>query len=192
LAALIPSASVLGAASDPAQVRQNIDRELARLTTYGVFDHLAYGLDGPKVTLYGSASTLGLRKDAERAVMRVPGVEVVDNQIESLPASLFDDRLRVRSYLAVYGGSGLDRYLPGGGLSSFEFRHLISDVSRFGVQGASQFRQPHPVHIVVKHQSVTLEGVVGSQFDRQIAEMRVRQLSGVFGVTNRLTVSPSR
>lgn len=188
LAATMALATGASAAPDAARVTGDVERQLQRLTNYGVFDHVRFAVDGPKVTLYGSAVSLGLKRDAERAVKKVEGVEIVDNRIEELPSSSFDDRLRFEAYLAVYGGSGLDRYLPGGGLSRFEYSRLANSVARFGIQGEPQFRLAHPVHILVKNQRVELVGAVDSTFDKRIAEMRVRQLPGIFSVTNNLDV----
>lgn len=188
LVATMLASTGASAAPDPARVGSDVERQLQRLSSYGVFDNLRYAIDGPKVTLYGSATSLGLKRDAERAVKKVEGVEIVDNRIEELPASSFDDALRFQAYLAVYGGTGLDRYLPGGGLSPFEYRRLVNNVARFGIQGEPQFRLAHPVHIVVKNQRVELVGAVGSTFDKRIAELRVRQLPGIFSVTNNLEV----
>jgi hyperosmotically inducible protein len=44
------------------------------------------------------------------------------------------------------------------------------------------------IHIIVDNGHVTLEGVVASQADKQIAGMRANSVPGTFGVTNNLQV----
>ena len=80
-----------------------VRHELVMLPYYGVFDDLAFKVDGGKVTLLGQVTRHTLKTDAERTVLSIEGVEAVDNQIEVLPLSANDGRIR----LAV-----LPRHLP--------------------------------------------------------------------------------
>ncbi|HEV2764852.1 MAG TPA: BON domain-containing protein, partial [Pyrinomonadaceae bacterium] len=80
------------------QVSKKVRKELVTLPYYGVFDNLAYKVDGSTVTLYGQVVRPTTRSDAERRVARLKGVERVVNQIEVLPLSPFDDRLRRSTY----------------------------------------------------------------------------------------------
>src|SRR5215204_6302708 len=73
------------------RVAEKIRKELVTLPFYGVFDNLAYSLDGGTVTLYGQVVRPTTRSDAERRVARIAGVERVINQIEVLPLSPSDD-----------------------------------------------------------------------------------------------------
>jgi len=111
------------------------------------------------VTLLGQVRKPTLKSDAERAVKSVEGVDTVDNQLEVLPLSPNDDRLRLRVYRAIYRTSGLERY---------------------AIQAVP------PIHIIVRNGNVTLEGVVASQFDRNLANIKARGVPGVFKVTNNL------
>jgi hyperosmotically inducible protein len=128
----------------------------------GVFDNLAYKVDGYKVTLMGQVTRPTLKSDAERVVKEIEGVEQVDNQIEVLPPSPVDDRLRLRLYRAIYGYAALQKYA-------------------LGVQ--------KPIRIIVKRGHVTLEGVVDSETDKNLAGIRANGVSGVFSVTNNLQVA---
>ena len=128
----------------------------------GVFDNLAYKVEGYNVTLYGQVTRPTLKSDAEKAVKGVEGVEKVDNQIEVLPASPSDDRLRIRLYRAIYGYEPLQRYaMP-----------VIK-----------------PIRIIVKNGHVTLEGVVDNEADKNLAGIRANGVSGIFSVTNNLVVA---
>lgn len=144
-----------------AQTLNKIRKELVRLPYYGVFDNLAYQLDGDIVTLSGQVVRPTTRKDAERRVARIEGVRRVVNNIEVLPVSQFDDSIRLRTYRAVFRSGSLYRYAMGANPS---------------------------IHIVVSRGRVTLEGVVSSKMDSQLAYMAARGVPGVFAVTNNLRV----
>jgi hyperosmotically inducible protein len=97
-------------------------------------------------------------------VKKIEGVEKVDNQIEVLPPSPMDDRLRLQLFQAIYQYPALQKY-------------------ELGVQ--------KPIRIIVKNGRVTLEGVVDNETDKNLAEMRAKGVSGIFSVTNNLQVSKS-
>lgn len=144
-----------------AQLSKQVRRRLVMLPYYGVFDNLAYSINGGKVTLYGQVVRPSTRSDAERSVSRIAGVTQVVNNIEVLPPSGFDDSLRINTLRALQRAGGLYRYFMGGNPS---------------------------LHIVVNRGHVTLNGVVGSKFDRQLAYMTARGVPGAFSVTNELRV----
>jgi hyperosmotically inducible periplasmic protein len=131
------------------------------LPYYSVFDNLAFKVDGDRVELLGQVSRPTLKSDAERVVKRIEGVESVTNNIEVLPTSPNDDRIRQAVYRAIYGNSALQLY---------------------GV------RSVPPIHIIVKNGRVTLEGVVAKEMDKNIANVQANSVSGVFSVTNNLRV----
>jgi hyperosmotically inducible protein len=131
------------------------------LPFYGVFDNLAYEVNGDTVTLHGQVVRPSTRSDAEHRVRRLDGVSRVVNQIEVLPLSSFDDSIRYRAYRTVFGTGSLYRYAMGANPS---------------------------IHIVVNRGHLTLEGVVGSEGDSRFAHIAARQVPGVFSVTNNLRV----
>ena len=92
------------------RLEREVRHELVMLPYYGVFDNLAFKLDGYKVTLLGAVARPTLKSDAEAVVKRIEGVESVDNQIEVLPLSPNDDRIRLAVYRAVYRQASLSRY----------------------------------------------------------------------------------
>src|SRR5947209_2905870 len=96
-----------GAASQDRLTRE-VRHELVMLPYYGVFDNLAYSVNGGTVTLYGQVTRPTLKSDAGNVVKRIEGVEKVENQIQVLPLSPMDDRLRIAEYRAIYGHPGLD------------------------------------------------------------------------------------
>src|SRR6266478_7993723 len=143
------------------RIQKEVRHELLMLPYLGVFDNLAYKVDGYNVTLIGQVTRPTLKSDAERVVKGIEGVEQVDNQIEVLPPSPMDDQLRRRLYRAIYGFPSLQRY-------------------SLGVQ--------QPIRIIVKSGRVTLEGVVDNETDKNTAGIRANSVSGVFSVTNNLQV----
>jgi len=147
------------------RLQREVRHELVMLPYYGVFDHLAYRVDGGKVTLYGAVTRPTLKSDAENVVKSIEGVETVDNQIEVLPLSSNDDRIRLAVYRSIFGQSALQRY---------------------GLQAVP------PIHIIVKNGNVTLEGVVANEGDRNIANIQANSVSGVFSVKNNLRVEGSK
>ena len=92
------------------RLEREVRHELVMLPYYGVFDNLAFRVDGVKVTLLGEVTRPTLRSDAEAVVKKIEGVESVDNQIEVLPLSPNDDRIRLAVYRAVYQQASLSRY----------------------------------------------------------------------------------
>lgn len=161
-AATVASASTpaeTGQAFDQQQISKRVRKELVTLPYYGVFDNLAYQIEGDTVTLYGQVVRPSTRSDAARRVARIKGVGRVVNNIEVLPLSGFDDDIRVQTYRAIFNTSSLYRYALGSNPS---------------------------IHIVVNRGHVTLEGVVGNRMDRQLAEFAARGVPGVFSVTNNL------
>ncbi|HZB43857.1 MAG TPA: BON domain-containing protein [Pyrinomonadaceae bacterium] len=165
-AVLAADAKAQGQRVDRAQIEKKVRRELVTLPYYGVFDNLAYEVNGGTVTLYGQVVRPSTRSDAERRVGRLAGVARVVNRIEVLPLSGFDDSIRARTYRALFG--------------------MDSPLFRYG-------RGTNPsIHIVVNRGHVTLEGVVANEGDSRLAYIRARGVPGVFSVTNNLDVERRR
>src|SRR6202166_4919196 len=76
------------------RIAKEVRHELVMLPYYSVFDNLAYRIDGTRVSLFGQVVRPTLKSDAEKVVKKVEGVTGVTNEIEVLPASPNDDRLR--------------------------------------------------------------------------------------------------
>ena len=162
---------------------QSVRRMLERLPYYGVFDYIVFRVDGSTVYLAGYSFEGRLKTDAELAVKRASGVTEVANKIEVLPASQNDDRIRWTTFYRIYADDFLSRYAPGGVHGVLQD---LRDERRFpGMQPVGRY----PIHIVVKGGRTTLLGIVDSAADRQIAEVRAREVSGVFDVENGLVAA---
>jgi hyperosmotically inducible periplasmic protein len=144
------------------RIVKEVRHELVMLPYYGVFDNLSYQVapDGT-VTLLGQVARPTLKSDAENVVKRIEGVEKVVNNIEVLPASFNDDRIRRAAYRAIYRNNALSEY---------------------------QWRAVPPIHIIVNNGHITLEGVVARRMDKQIAGIQANSVPGAFSVTNNLVV----
>ena len=157
-------ASITAQNQEP-KAQQNMVKEirhsLVLLPWYSVFDNLAFRIEGSKVVLIGQVVRPTLKSDAEAAVKGVEGVSSVQNDIEVLPNSPMDNQLRRAVYRAIYSEPGLQRY-------------ALSAVPS--------------IHIIVKNGSVTLEGVVDNESDKNLANLRANQVPNVFAVKNNLRV----
>jgi hyperosmotically inducible protein len=142
---------------------REVRHELLMLPYYGVFDDLKYRVDGHTVTLMGAVTSQHAvtKSDAENVVKHIEGVDKVINNIEVLPPSPMDDRIRMETYRRIYGYGPLFKY--------------------------ANMTIP-PIHIIVKNGRVTLEGVVDSEADKNLAGIQANQVPGVFQVTNNLQV----
>jgi hyperosmotically inducible protein len=142
---------------------KEIRHELVTLPYYGLFDWLEGEMrpDGTLI-LRGEVVRPRTRKDAESRVKDIEGVDKVVNEIEVLPLSPSDDRIRAAIYRALFNAnSPLFRYAT---------------------------RAVPPIHIIVKNGRVALKGVVATQQESQIAFMKARSVPGVFEVKNELRV----
>lgn len=126
-----------------------------------MFDNLSYRVDGDTVTLLEQVTRPTLKSEAEHVAKGIEGVGRVVNKLEVLPLSPMDQRIRMAEYRAIYGDPVLQSY----GLSAVASTHIIVNQGR-----------------------VTLEGVVASENDRNIANIRANGVPGVFSVTNNLRV----
>lgn len=155
-------------ATGPQRMQDRISREvfheLVTLPQLTIFDNLQYKVDGSKVTLMGQVRDAILKDSAEKSVKHIEGVDSVNNQIEILPTSSNDDRIRRDVARALFNDERLFRYSMG---------------------------SLPPIHIIVKNGHVTLEGIVNSQADKDAANLRANGVAGVFSVDNHLQVQKS-
>lgn len=140
------------------QIFRSVQRQVLTYPHFTVFDSVNAQVSEGVLTLTGKVTMPFKRNELEQRVSKLPGVMKVDNRIEVLPASRFDDELRQGIANAIYGNSVFSRY-------------------------ANQVNPP--IHIIVERGRVTLEGVVANALDRQLAYTIASQ-SGAFSVKNEL------
>jgi hyperosmotically inducible protein len=144
------------------KLAQEVRHQLVMLPYYSIFDDLAFRVDGGTITLLGAVVRPVLKSDAEGVVKHIEGVTQVNNEIEVLPLSPMDDQIRRAAARAIYGDPS------------------ISD--RYGFQALP------PVHIIVKNGTITLEGVVANQGDKNLINIRANGVANAFKVIDNLQV----
>jgi hyperosmotically inducible protein len=157
-------AFVVGDAAE-SRIAKEVRHQLLMLPYYGVFDDLAFKLNGGTVTLLGAVVRPILKSDAENVVKRIEGVTQVVDEIKVLPPSPMDDQIRRAVYRAIYGDPALS--------IRYGFRSILS------------------IHIIVENGHVTLEGVVANEADKNLCNLRANGVANVFSVTNDLQVEGS-
>ena len=143
------------------RITKSVRHELNMIPYVNAFDYLAFTVDDNTVTLQGDVTNPVIKSEAANVVKRIEGVEHVNNQIQVLPVSFFDNGLRVRLYRTIYGYPALQKYSLG--------------VNK-------------PIRIIVDNGHVTLMGVVDNQTDKNIAGIRANGVPGIFSVDNQLKV----
>ncbi|MGA2590015.1 MAG: BON domain-containing protein [Bryobacteraceae bacterium] len=144
------------------RIAREVRHQLLMLPYYGIFDDLAFRLEGAVVTLEGAVVRPVLKSDAEHVVKKVEGVTQVINNIKVLPPSPMDDGIRRAEYRAIYGDPSIS--------------------IRYG------YRALPSIHIIVENGHVTLEGVVANEADKNLINIRANGVPNVFSVTNDLHV----
>lgn len=161
------NANAVFAQVKPQSLIKEVRHELLMLPYYNVFDWLEFEIkDEDTVVLRGQVIRPTTRSDAEARVERIKGVEKVVNEIEVLPLSNFDNRLRRQLYRALFNWD--------------------SPLFHYGTQ-------PVPsIHIIVKNGRVTLKGMVARKADSQLAFMKANGVSGSFEVKNELQIESDK
>jgi hyperosmotically inducible protein len=145
------------------RLAREVREELVLLPNYTLFDSLEFQITGADtVVLSGQVTRPILKSEAENAVRKLERTGKVVNNIEVLPVSPQDDRIRAAAYQAIFSKPGLDRYW--------------------------QMAIPS-IHIIVKNGKITLVGNVESQQDKNQAGLAAQGIPGTFGVTNNLKVN---
>jgi osmotically-inducible protein OsmY len=142
---------------------KEIRKELVTLPFFGVFDWFEYKVE-PDGTVYlaGQVTRPTLKKDAQRRVERVEGVDRVINQVEVLPLSPNDDRLRRAVFRELF--------------------NFNSPLFRYGQQSVPS------IHIIVNRGRLVLKGVVANKGDSDLANIKARGVPGLFEVRNDLKI----
>lgn len=145
----------------PEQLNRAVYHQLAMLPQLTVFDDLSFKVDDGTVTLMGDVRNAVLKDEAFSVVKHIGGVKQIDNEIQILPASFNDDRIRREMVRTIYHNEQLFRYSLGAAPS---------------------------IHIIVKNGNVELRGLVANQADKNVAGIRANSVPGVFSVENELQV----
>ena len=145
-------------------ISDEVRHQLLLLSNYGIFDWIECEINADRsATLRGQVTRPTLKADAENALRKIEGIPGINNQIEVLPLSTGDDKIRIAVYRSIFRYDG--------------------PLFRYATQSVP------PIHIIVNNGRVTLKGVVASKADSQQALMAANGVSGVFEVKNELRVN---
>jgi hyperosmotically inducible periplasmic protein len=183
-----PEAGTGWSQQDTLRIAKEVQKRLGNLTNYSVFDWITFGLHDKAVILKGYASRPILKSEAENVIKKIPGVEAVENQIEVLPTSMMDDRIRGAVYNRIYTQPALRIYNANQGTNRQAIGPGSSVARMAGGITADPPRGFNAIHIIVKNGNVALYGVVNSESDAAIADMQAKSTPGTFSVENYLIV----
>ncbi len=165
-AAVVPSyGQTFTSAGSIRTIENQVQKKILMLPRYEVFDSIGFQVNGDTVTLTGKVRNAVNRKDAERSVAKIAGVNQVVNNIEVLPVGSFDESIRARLYHRLSASGGLSRYL---------------------------WPTNPSVRLIVDGGHVSLEGFVATRGDYNTMNILAHGISGVFSVENNLVVNSER
>jgi hyperosmotically inducible protein len=145
----------------PRQIAEQARKDILTYPWFSIFDWITMELQSDRLIVNGQVTLPNKKQDIGNFLAHVKGVAELDNNLEVLPTSEYDDSLRMAIARAIYN----DPY----------FIH-------YGNQAIP------PIHIIVKNGNVTLEGVVANQMDRAKAEADTRLAATFFNFTNNLRI----
>jgi BON domain len=155
---LTMSAPAFAADQGNLQLFREVSKQVLRYPHFTVFDNVQAQVNEGVVTLTGKVTMPYKSSDLEKRVEKLTGVNQVVNRIDVLPVSQFDDELRLGIARAIYGNSNF-----------WAYGSMVNP----------------PIHIIVDHGHVTLEGVVNSNVDRAMARSLASGFTS-FSLTNNL------
>lgn len=143
------------------EVTRHITDEIQTCPDYTVWDEVGFRVDNGLVDLHGSVTEPSKKAEIERLVERVPGVTGVTDEIEVLPDSRSTERIRMQVARAIFGDPALSHYVS----------------------------EPfYPIHVIVENGRVKLDGVVETEFDKNMAGF-LAATAGFGDVTNNLQIA---
>jgi hyperosmotically inducible periplasmic protein len=171
-ALLMSAALMFGASKTPspnpagdAAIAAELRREIVTYGQYTVLDDVAYRVTNGQVDLTGVVTDPGKKNTIEKLAHAIRGVTTVNDNIQALPGSPIDNQLGRQGARAIYGSPVFDHYA---------------------------YDQQEPVRILVDQGHVTLEGVVQSQLEKEVAGLNAGAAGLQAGpVVNNLRVVPA-
>jgi len=149
------------AATDDASILTQAGKRIRTYAYYSIFDEVGLQSVGGNLVLTGHVTLPWRKTDIENLVETVPGVQRVDNKLEVLPVSFFDDQIRLQVARAIYRDPVLSRYA---------------------------IQANPPIHIIVKNGNVRLTGVVNNAVEKAVAQRAARFATTYFNLENELLV----
>ena len=151
-----------GSATDQ-EIAEKVARKIRSHPFYDIYDWIEFRVEDGIVTLNGWVREPWRGRDYEERVEQVVGVTSIGNNVGVLPTSIFDDELRIAATRRIYGSSNFERYAS---------------------------RRFPPIHVIVNHGTITLEGFVGTKVEQRLARTVLVGLNSL-RVVNNLKVDTS-
>jgi hyperosmotically inducible protein len=159
LIALVLPCAALAQISDAA-LTERATVAVQRSPQFGIFDDVEIEVTNRIVKLTGRVTTPAKRDAIGERVSKIDGLRALTNDIQVLPNSPMDARLRAKVAQAIYGHA--------------TFWHYASMANP-------------PIHIIVENGRITLTGCVNNEVEKTLA-FALAQVDGSFGVKNELRV----
>lgn len=151
----------IAAAESDQKLGEQVVGEIRKYSRFTVFDDCSAYIKEGKVGLFGWVTEPYKKTEIEKRLYKIIGIQEFKNEIEVLPVSTSDQRLRAVLANRLYSDS------------------LFSNFASMPIP---------PIHIIVSGSRVILTGVVGSQLEKQKAESIIRGTPGVLSVESRLRI----
>jgi hyperosmotically inducible protein len=145
----------------PRQIGEQARKDIVTYPWFTIFDWITLDVQGERLIVNGQVTQPYKKQDIGNFLAHVKGVAELENNLEVLPTSEYDDSLRIAIARAIYGDPLFINY---------------------GNQALPS------IHIIVKNGDVTLEGVVLNKLDRAKAETDARLAATYFNLTNNLQI----
>lgn len=133
------------AAGSDLDIAAQVRRQLVAYGNYNIFDEVNFTVTNGQVELNGVVSDPAKKPVFDKLVHGIRGVTGVTDDIRPLSNSMVDQQLRAKVAGAIYNDP------------------------IFSQMGATK---PGPIHILVDHAQVTLQGAVSTQFEKDAAGQR--------------------
>jgi osmotically-inducible protein OsmY len=140
---------------------EEVIKEIRKYARFTVFDDCSAYIKEGKVALFGWVTEPYKKTEIEKRMHKIIGIQEFKNDIEVLPVSTSDQRLRDALYRRLYSDS------------------TFSDFASMPIP---------PIHIIVAGSRVILTGVVGTQLHKQKAESIIRSTPGVLSLESQLRI----
>ncbi len=150
-----------------ADLARNVQHKLLNYSNYSAFDEVNFQVRNGQVFLSGAVTEPFKKSDMHNIAAKVPGVQGVTDNIQALPFSDRDNRLRRETAASIGRVPSLSRYETGMNPS---------------------------IHILVDNGQVTLAGVVTTQSDKDGSTPRAEIAGLTLGsiVNNLQVLTPAR
>ena len=151
----------IAAAESDQKLGEEVVKEIRKYSRFTVFDDCSAFIKEGKVAVFGWVTEPYKKTEIEKRLHKIIGIQEFKNDIEVLPVSLSDQRLRETLANRLYSDS------------------TFSDFASMPIP---------PIHLIVSGSRVIITGVVGNQLMKQKAESIIRGTPGVLSVESRLRI----